>query len=257
MFQEVSACLSFALLLRKQKNNREKNNNIRKKSVEYFFFFLFCAFYVKPHTHIDRHTRTENAWKIFTFREQGGKVSEKLAIGLTLTNKLTRFSCDAEYQSPPEPACARSFLLAGMESNDDDDDDDGGTNREQQVRSCSALPITAHVLSGTCPATTIRCSTAASDCNTHSPSPPIPNTPLNPFLTPFSMQLQSPQMNCNFKPRSKVCNENEQIAEILAAATRRRRRSRSRRERDTRNCRSCIMQSFGSAATAKRTQAQG
>lgn len=157
-------------------------------------------------------------------------MSEKLAIGLTLTNKLTRFSCDAEYQSPPEPACARSFLLAGMESNDDDDDDDG-TNREQQVRSCSALPITAHVLSGTCPATIIRCSTAASDCNTHSP-PSIANTPLNPFLTPFSMQLQSPQMNCNFKPRSKVCNENEQIAEILAAATRRRRRSKSRRERE-------------------------
>lgn len=196
MFQEVSACLSFALLLRKQKNNREKKTTFEKKVLN-TIFFLFCAFYVKPHKHTDRHTRTENAWKIFTFREQGGKVSEKLAIGLTLTNKLTRFSCDAEYQSPPEPASARSFLLAGMESNDDDDDDDG-TNREQQVRSCSALPITAHVLSGTCPATTIRCSTAASDCNTHYPTPlplPIPNTPLNPFLTPFSMHSCSRRRN--------------------------------------------------------------
>lgn len=97
-------------------NKRRKKN--RQKSVEYF---LFYAFYVThTHKHTDAHTLTENMrGKFSRFENKAEKCRKKLAIGLTLPNKLTRFRCDAEYQSPRTTATATQgpvSILAGMES---------------------------------------------------------------------------------------------------------------------------------------------
>lgn len=91
-----------------ESTNKRRKKNIRK-SVEYF---LFYAFYVThTHKHTDSHTLTENMrGKFSRFENKAEKCRKKLAIGLTLPNKLTRFRCDAEYQSPPDDSDSARVL---------------------------------------------------------------------------------------------------------------------------------------------------
>lgn len=104
MFQELSACVFVICIVVAKAEIREEKKN-RRKSVEHF---LFYAFYIKhTHTHSQTHRRTHTLTenmrgKFSRFENKAEKCRKKLAIGLTLPNKLTRFRCDAEYQSPPD-----------------------------------------------------------------------------------------------------------------------------------------------------------
>lgn len=152
--------LSFALLLRKQKY--EKKIKTDEKVLNTFYYMPFMS---HTHTRTQTHTLTEKMrGKFSRFENKAEKCRKKLAIGLTLPNKLTRFRCDAEYQSPPDDNDIVRVLCVhpgGDGKRHETSHNARGTNGTEHSR---FVWQSLRMCRRTWPATTIRCSTAASDC---------------------------------------------------------------------------------------------
>lgn len=107
VFQELSACV-FAICIVVAKAQIREEKKTDKKVLNTFHFMPFMS---HTHKHTDAHTLTENMrGKFSRFENKAEKCRKKLAIGLTLPNKLTRFRCDAEYQSPPDDSDSARVL---------------------------------------------------------------------------------------------------------------------------------------------------
>lgn len=160
--------------------------------------------------------------KFSRFENKAEKCRKKLAIGLTLPNKLTRFRCDAEYQSPRTTATATQgpvSILAGMESDTRRATRHEARTEQNTVGSCGnhCACVMAHGLQQ-------QSDVSLTPATVRVIPRPLPHTLFNPFLTYFYIavavielniqrQLKSMQRKRANPRKCQICSNNRRKKE--------------------------------------------